>query len=147
MNRLFDLIIGKDKDKGVNQAQLGVRLQIGGNEAVCPVSRICVSLEEFEVEVRSICDELERLKETARRVIGPKGSPSGLNLGPDASPQDVWKALCALQDEDMMVSYFNQLETEQRQAVAEYVLTHCNVFSGKGAVFSRRYDAETGLMG
>lgn len=146
MKSLFDLITSKEKDKGASQVRLGIRLHIGGNEIVCPVSRPCESLEEFEGEVRLLCDELEELKGRAKRLIGPRGLPSGLGLGPDASPQDIWKALCTLQEEDLVQS-FNGLESEQRQAVAEHVLTHCNVFTGKGAVFSRRYDAETGLMG
>jgi len=30
--------------------------------------------------------------------------------------------------------------------VAEHVLTHCNVFSGKAAVFSSRYDGQSALL-
>jgi hypothetical protein len=35
---------------------------------------------------------------------------------------------------------------EKRIEVADYVLSHCNVFSGQASVFSMRYNSEEGLL-
>ena len=145
MTNLFENITIKEKEgKGVS-VRLAIRLQVAGNEVLCPVSRPCDSLEALERECRLLSEELERVKENCRRIFNPGPFSTRLHIAPDASPSDIWNALSALKD-DEMVGSFNELEPSQRKAVAEHVLTRCNVFSGKGAVFSRRYDAETARM-
>jgi hypothetical protein len=62
------------------------------------------------------------------------------------SPDEIWQVLSETADEDRFIDLFNQLEREKRKEVAEYVLTQCNVFTGRGAVFSARYDSETALL-
>jgi hypothetical protein len=58
----------------------------------------------------------------------------------------VWSILSSIEDEDQFVRRFNALEEEKRREVAEYVLTKCNIFSGKASAFSSRYSNETGLL-
>lgn len=41
---------------------------------------------------------------------------------------------------------FNDLEEVTRRRVADYVLTSCNVFSGRAAFFSERYESESATM-
>ena len=62
------------------------------------------------------------------------------------SPEEIWLILSELSQEDLFAESFNSLEEGTRKAVAEHVLTQCNVFSGMPSVFSSRYNSETGLL-
>ena len=59
---------------------------------------------------------------------------------------EIWSILSAILDEGDFIQAFNALEEGKRKEVAEHVLTHCNVFSGRAAVFSSRYDDKSALM-
>ena len=54
--------------------------------------------------------------------------------------------LSAVSEEAAFVQGFNDLEERTRKAVAEYVLTRCNIFAGKASLFSSRYDSASGLI-
>jgi len=146
MEELFELMITKEKDDGKAMVRLGIRLKIAGNEVLCPVSRLCDSYETFEKEFQTLNDALEQIEQKARRLFKSQSSSAGLRIGPETPAKDIWDILSAIDDEEVLTENFNDLLESQRQAVAEYVLTHCNIFSGKAAAFSRRYDSETGLM-
>lgn len=146
MEELFELISTTEKGDGKVVVRLGIRLKVAGNTIPCPVSGPCESYDAFEKECQALSDALEQMKQKGRRVFRPQSSSTGLRIGPGTPAKDIWNFLSAMQDEEMMTQGFNDLDVSQRQAVAEHVLTHCNIFSGKGAVFSRRYDSETGLM-
>lgn len=60
--------------------------------------------------------------------------------------EEIWSILSAILGEVDFIQAFNALEEGTRREVAEHVLTHCNVFSGKAAVFSSRYDEKSALM-
>jgi hypothetical protein len=64
----------------------------------------------------------------------------------DMGPEEIWEILSNITDEDLFIGSFNRLEETKRNEVAEYVLTQCNIFSGKASVFSSRYNNEKGLM-
>ena len=53
---------------------------------------------------------------------------------------------CQRSDKEDIEFLADNLEETKRKEVAEHVLTRCNIFSGRGAVFSARYDSETGYM-
>lgn len=73
-----------------------------------------------------------------------KSSPE---LNPDLTPAEIWAILSGDPDERSFVRRFNSLEEARRREVAEHVLTRCNVFSGRGSVFSSLYNDESSLMG
>ena len=62
------------------------------------------------------------------------------------APEEIWSILSGVSDEDLFIKGFNNLDEGKRRDVAEYVLTQCNIFSGKASIFSSRYNNETGLM-
>lgn len=146
MNDLFDILETEDQETGRKSVRLALRLSVAGNQTFCPVSGPCDSSEALEEEFRSLLEALEQTKRKAQEILGPQTVPAGLPIDPDASPGDVWSFLSSLPDEGKMVRGFNKLDPAKRQAVAEHVLTHANIFSGRGAVFSSRYNAETGRM-
>lgn len=146
MEDLFELMTTKGKSDTSVSVQLGIRLKIAGHETLCPVSRSCDSYESFEKESQVLKDSLEHIKQKARTLFETPSSSKAFHIAPDTPAQEIWDILSTMTDEATLVAAFNDLGDSQRQAVAEYVLTQCNIFSGKAAVFSQRYDSESGLM-
>ena len=146
MEDLFELMTTTGKSDTSVSVQLGIRLKIAGHETLCPVSRTCESYEAFEKESQVLKDRLEQVKQKARTLFEAPSSSKAFHIAPDTPPQEIWSILSTLADETALVDAFNDLGESQRQAVAEYVLTQCNIFSGKAAIFSKRYDNVSGLM-
>ena len=65
---------------------------------------------------------------------------------PEMSPEQIWSILSQIDEEDLFIKGFNSLDDTKRRELAEYVLTRCNIFSGKGSIFSERYNSESGLL-
>ncbi len=146
MEDLFELMTITETGDGKISVRLGICLKVAGQETVCPVTRPCDAYEAFEKESQVLIQRLEQMKQKARTLFKAPSSAAGLQTGPDMPAEEIWSVLSTMADEAMWVAAFNELNVSQRQAVAEHVLTQCNIFSGKAAVFSRRYDSETGLM-
>mgnify|MGYP001071422400 CR=1 FL=1 len=86
------------------------------------------------------------LKE-AEAVFHPETlSEAGFRFPQGMEPDKVWAILKEMDGEEAFVEAFNQLDQERRGSVAEHVLTKCNIFSGRAAVFSSRYNSATGLL-
>ena len=113
---------------------------------MCPVSKTCTSYGALKIEVQAIKDELDMLLEKAKKSFEISTTENALALTPDMSPEEIWSVLSGLSKEDLFVQSFNSLDEGTRRAVAEHVLTQCNVFSGMPSVFSSRYNSETGIM-
>ena len=126
--------------------RLGVALKIGNTETICPITGLCESYEAFEMEVESVKNNLDNLINKAKKIFSGSSIQEILALKADMSPEKIWSILSSVDDEDLFVNSFNALEEEKRKELAEYVLTQCNIFSGKASVFSSRYSNESGLM-
>ena len=147
MESIFEMVTETGKgEEGKTTVSVGVRLKVGGHETTCPVSRACHSYESLEIEVQAIKNSLDSLLAEAKRVIGKSEADEGLDLRSDMEPEEVWSILEAVSNEDLFIKSFNSLDEAKRREVAEYVLTQCNIFSGKASVFSSRYNNETGVM-
>jgi len=146
MEDLFELMTTKEISDSKVSVRLGIRLKVAGQETVCPVIRSCEAYEAFEQESQALIDRLEQMKQKAQTLFKAPSSAKGLQIDPDMPAEEIWSVLSTMADEAMWAAAFNELSVSQRHAVAEHVLTHCNIFSGKAAAFSRRYDSETGLM-
>jgi hypothetical protein len=147
MESIFEMVTeAGEGEEGKTTVSVGVRIKLGGHETTCPVSKACHSYEALEIEVQAIKNSLDSLLVEAKRIIGESEADEGLNLRPDMEPEEAWSILSAFSEEDLFIKYFNNLDEAKRREVAEYVLTQCNIFSGKASVFSSRYDNETGLM-
>ena len=111
-----------------------------------PLTRVCYSEEQLIKEVGFIHENLNKIVEDARNRFNEDGFVGKFIISPDMKPGDIWSALEKIEDQDFFIEQFNILEEEIRKAVAEHVLTQCNVFSGKGATFSARYNEQTKCM-
>ena len=148
MKGIFDLIGSPEGGEGEKPMfRLGLRLKIGDQETVCPLTRPFESFEALENGVEFIKEDLGLIVERAReRFKGSQPSGEGLDFDEDATPEEIWNRLSGIEDENYFVNNFNTLNESMRKAVAEHVLTHCNVFTGKASIFSSRYDNDSGLM-
>ncbi len=144
MENLFELInVSESKEVRV---MVGIRINIAGQESICPVSRVYNTQEELAEALGRFISDLEKLSLKARNIF--KGVQDNHNpvLSPDMPPEEIWQVLSETANEDLFIELFNQLDEEKRKEVAEYVLTQCNVFTGRGAGFSSRYNNETTLL-
>jgi hypothetical protein len=147
MKKLFQLI---EEATGTGASEksvsLGIRITIGDQESVFPVSPDCRSVEVLSREIKVLQKELEDAFETGKRFLQGKGFEGGKGIDDDLSPEEVWSLLSDMAGEEPFVEHFNAMAEERRRAVAEYILTSCNIFSGKAAVFSARYDSDSALL-
>jgi len=89
---------------------------------------------------------MERLSSKARSIFRGEPDTHDQALSPDMPPDKIWQVLSETADEDRFIGLFNQLDEKKRKEIAEYVLTQCNVFTGRGAGFSSRYNTDTALL-
>jgi hypothetical protein len=147
MNNIFELITftGKDEESRP-RASIGISIKIGVNDTIHRISRVCDSLNALESEVRALNKGLEGVLESAKIIFKESSSLGVPEIRPEMRPEEIWEVLSSISDEKGFIEAFNSLDGGKRREVAEYILTRCNMFSGKGAVFSSRYDNESGLM-
>ena len=147
MKDIFEMItvsnVGEKSQAGIS---IGINVKIGGKETICPISGVCESFEGLETEVGEIYKNLEKIMERAKNIFNSSSPQAAFEMNPDLKPEELWEILASIADEKIFVDTFNKLEQAKRKEVAEYVLTRCNIFSGKGAVFSSQYNNETGLL-
>ena len=146
MEDLFELITVTGKDSDKKDFCIGVRVKLSGYETVCPVTRNCESYEALEMEIESFKNQLDHIQNRAKDLARGSASQKGLNIKPQMGAKEIWSILSNIPNEEQFVEGFNNLDEAQRKEVAEYVLTHCNIFSGDASIFSSRYDSSTGLL-
>ena len=86
------------------------------------------------------------MKRAKDLLEGDRSSDVTIEFDVDMAPEEIWALLSEVDDEDLFVTTFNNLEESRRREIAEHVLTHCNIFTGQASVFSSRYDNESGFM-
>jgi hypothetical protein len=147
MKKLFQIVERIDA-KGVSgkSLYLGIELKVGEQATILPVTDECRSYEAFAGEINLFQKELEDHLERAKSIFEGKSPKDASEIDDDMAPEQVWTALSAIAREDLFAGSFNALNEKKRREVAEHVLTSCNVFSGKAAVFSARYDSESALL-
>ncbi len=144
---MFELIVRSSREKKEGtEVSLGLRLQVAGHETVCPVTGSCKNIDAFLIEIQAVLNKLEEIMNQSREVFGRSGEQDRLGLKPGMSPREVWDILSRIEEEREFASSFNSLDEAKRREVAEHVLTRCNVFAGKAAIFSSRYNEATALM-
>ena len=147
MDKIFELITQPGKGEGKKpEVSLGIRVKLSSFETTCLVTQPCRSYHALESEVQAIRQNLEDALKESRKVFEGSSKRDNLGLRPDMNAGDIWTILSAILDEGDFIQAFNALEQGKRKEVAEHVLTHCNVFSGKAAVFSSRYNDKSALM-
>jgi len=146
MDEIFELITAATAEGESQEFRLGVRIKVGGFEAVCPLTRQCGSYKAFELEMERIRKRLEEVSIQARTMDERRGREETFGIEPHMAASEIWAILSSIAPEDVFVTTFNALGDAKRREIAEHVLTQCNVFSGKASVFSARYSEATALM-
>ena len=147
MKKIFDLITEPVDGEGKKpELRLGIRIKLSSFETTCFVTQPCQSYHALESEVQAIRQNLEDVLKEARKAFEGASKREDPDLRSDMTAGEIWTVLSAILDDGDFVQAFNALEEGKRKEVAEHVLTHCNVFSGKAAVFSSRYDGNSALL-
>lgn len=147
MTSLFDIIVEEAAEGGESRSvRLGIRCTVRGWEIVCPVSESFEGTERLEGEVESLRKDLDEVLERARRALKGGGEEAVPDLSGVGSPEELWQRLSAVPTDSAFIERFNALDEDTRREVAEHVLTACNVFSARPALFSSRYDADTARL-
>jgi hypothetical protein len=147
MDKIFELIVQPGEGQETKpEARIGIRVKLSSFETTCFVTQPCPSYHALESEVRAIRQNLEDVLKEARKTFESASKGDRLGLRPDMTAAEIWIILSAILDEKDFVQSFNAQEEGKRKEVAEHVLTHCNVFSGKAAVFSSRYNEKSAFM-
>lgn len=147
MAHVFKMITLTEKDTtGHAGVAIGISVKIAGKETLCPVTRVCNSMDSLELEIESLKDDLSNILTGAKGVLEGSSPEAVIEFEPDMTPGEIWTILLSITKEKMFMEAFNKMDDQKRKEVADYVLSECNMFSGKGALFSSRYDNITGLI-
>jgi len=147
MAELFELMTTKAREgEQDKEVRLGIRIQVSGHETLCPVTRPCRSLDVFASEVQALRDALDSILEQGKTFFRASRVQGELDIRSDMEVEAIWAILSNTKDDGLFVEGFNSLEESKRREVAEHVLTRCNIFSGKAAVFSSRYNDGAALL-
>ncbi len=147
MGEPFDaVVLNESQGNRSPKVRLCVRCDLSGETFLHPVTQDCASIEDLEAEARKLHAELERALERGRRALAGSAETGGSCFPEDMSVEELWHVLETVGDDAMFVQRFNQLDDSLRRDVAEHVFTSCSVFSGRPAVFSSRYNADTALL-
>ena len=145
-----------ETEKGVDEknSKVGVSLNIevadgeGStlSESVLLIKK-CSSYDILHKEISRIKEELDILLEKSRSLFEAEiGEEKSQDVDEDMSAKEIWDILSIIKDPEVLLVKFNSMSRQKRFEVADYVLSHCNVFSGPASIFSMRYNSEEGVI-
>lgn len=139
MGEVFELIEQSEGEAGRKSLRIGLRMTLGNQESLCPLTRPTRSYEALAADVASLKRNVDDLLDRAKSLF--KGAALGEELGlcRDMNAAEIWTRLSTTTDDETFMKGFNGLEEDKRREVAEHVLTKCNIFTGRAAFFSERY--------
>lgn len=146
MKKIFEVIRESNGEKENKVLRMGIRVRMAGYETLCPLTEPCDSYQGARVEVERLKRDLDDLLDQVEKAFQGDSSNGGLGLTAEMNAEQVWNILSKVADDQAFMRGFNGLEEARRSEVAEYILTKCNIFSGRAALFSTRYDESSGLM-
>jgi len=106
----------------------------------------CSSYEMLQKEVSRIKEDLDALLYKSKQLFETEIGEEGPDVDEDMSAEEIWNLLSIIKDPEVLLVKFNSMSREKRLEVADYVLSHCNVFSGPASIFSMRYNSEEGVI-
>jgi hypothetical protein len=152
MKKRLTLEIEKDNDEKASKVGISKEVTIAdrkGSNLSGSISLIpgCDSYQLLEKEVAAIKEELEALLEQSKGIFGNQGTIDGApDVDESKSAEEIWELLSTIETSEVFSAAFNAMSYEKRIEVADYILSHCNVFSGPASMFSMRYNSEEGLI-
>jgi len=106
----------------------------------------CNSYEVLQKEISRIKEELDALLYQSKQLFETEIGEEGPDVDEDMSAKEIWNCLSIIKNPDVLLVKFNSMSRQKRLEVADYVLSHCNVFSGPASIFSMRYNSEDGVI-
>jgi hypothetical protein len=107
----------------------------------------CDSYQVLEKEVAAMKGELDALLEKSKRIFRDQGGiEEASDVDESKSASEIWDLLSTIEAPEALLAAFNGMSYEKRIEVADYVLSHCNVFSSPASLFSMRYNSEEALL-
>ena len=147
MANIFEIVEIREGEKTrPTEVRLGVRLRIADQDSICPVTGTFHHYNMLEKWVIHLKNHLDDILTRARQVLEVLPETNDFEITDDMDPEQIWSVLSGIKDEATFISRFNHINEGQRRGVAEHVLTKCNIFTGKAALFSSQYDNESGLL-
>jgi len=147
------LTLETEKTVDEKTSKVGVSLNVEvadgeGSTLTGPVVLVekCSSYEILEKEISRIKEELDALLYKSKQLFETKIGEEGPGVDEDMSAKEIWNLLSIIKDPEVLLVKFNGLSRQKRFEVADYVLSHCNVFSGPASIFSMRYNSEEGVI-
>lgn len=141
-------LIRMDQTGGERKPGLRVDIDItvGGKAVPCPCTETCFDERSFAAGIEALQDALAGLLEEGRRFLSGAAKSGAAGLNPQDPPEKIWAALSKIPGEEDFILAFNSLDDAKRAETSDYILTQCSMFSGKGAVFSKRFNHARGLL-
>lgn len=143
MKKIFKIFKFHEKDKRL--CRIEIDLKLGEIESTIPLTRSFDSYEDFKQEIEALKEHIDLIEKEAKEYLF-RSTEERPDITDDMTPQEIWSVLSNIQDEDRFIKEFNLLPQDKRRDIADYVFTHCNVFSGMASIFSARYNYESALM-
>ena len=134
----------EDNTNSKESLELRLVLQETKSDKFIHLAGPCETFDDFHKEISHLIDELNQVSAEAREKAKSLEQQGGAGQKIDVG--STWKQMEACGTEAEMFELFNSYDEEQRQEVAEYVLTQVNMFKGRGPVFSEHYDSATHLL-
>ena len=151
-DKKLTLEIEKGVDEKNSKVGVSVNVEVADGEgstlgrSVLLVEK-CSSYEILYKEVSRIKEELDSLLEKSERLFEVEiGEKKSQGVNEDMSVKEIWDFLSMIKDPEVLSVKFNSMSRQKRFEVADYVLSHCNVFSGPASIFSMRYNSEEGVI-
>ncbi len=146
MSGIFKIVTPDSDTQGKKNISVGIDLRIGYKKIPCLITKACESYEVLSDEVMAIRHDLERIVKEAKGFFEKEALGEVPEVTPEMPVEEIWSVFSQIESEDQITQLFNGLDETKRKEVAEYILTHCNVFSGTGAFFSRSYNSSSGFI-
>lgn len=118
--------------------RLGVAASVPGE--TMRVLTVCSTLKALQGEVAGLKKELDQALAEAETQVKALAQPQEGRTEERLSPEAIWKHMASLPSDEDMFGYFNALDDDSRQQVAEFVLTKVNMFRGRGPAFAESYN-------
>ena len=150
-DKKLTLEIEKGADEKNSKVGVSLNVEVADGEGSTLTGSVllvekCNSYEILQKEVSRIKEELDALLEKSKQLFETKIEEEGPNVDEDMSAKEIWNCLSNIKDPEVLLVKFNGLSRQKRFEVADYVLSHCNVFSGPASIFSMRYNNEEGVI-
>jgi hypothetical protein len=137
--RLEIVVVGAE-GAGARTTRVRLTVDPGADQGGAPVALTdpCATIEELERAASAVKDRVDSLVQEARPLFLREAVPQ--------TPEAVWNAMEREGGGEGMRRLFNGLDEALRREVANFVLTHANIFKGAGADFAQGYNEDSALL-